>query len=360
MNVLYLLKIPALREGNIIHLANTQLFVAEACSGLRSLTALITLGVIFAYFFRKSTAERIIIVLSAIPIAILVNAFRVALTGGPHPPPGPGGGERLDPPDRGALHLRDRLPPAPAGGVAALAAVAQVLARPRKAEDRDMIRLVAAVMFLALNAYVYHFFARTELQPAARELRQLSAWSSRAGCATSARRSPRTSATSSVPATSSCATSGAFRDKPGASVNVYVGYHETQIRKSGGGLSRSAIHLPKHCLPGSGWDVIETGTVELDLPGLPQRPATVNRLVIAKGNQRQLTYYWYQSRGRVIAADYMKMVHLFWDRATKSRTDGSLVRFAVQIDRSDEESAEADLREVASQVVPLLPRYLPE
>jgi len=82
VNVLYLLKIPALREGNIIHLANTQLFVAEACSGLRSLTALITLGVIFAYFFRKSTAERIIIVLSAIPIAILVNAFRVALTGG--------------------------------------------------------------------------------------------------------------------------------------------------------------------------------------------------------------------------------------------------------------------------------------
>lgn len=82
VNVLYLLEIPSLREGNIIHLANTQLFVAEACSGLRSLTALITLGVIFAYFFRKSTAERIIIVLSAIPIAILVNAFRVALTGG--------------------------------------------------------------------------------------------------------------------------------------------------------------------------------------------------------------------------------------------------------------------------------------
>ena len=81
VNVLYLLRVPALREGNIIHLANTQLFVAEACSGLRSLTALITLGVIFAYFFRKSTVERIIIVLSAIPIAILVNAFRVALTG---------------------------------------------------------------------------------------------------------------------------------------------------------------------------------------------------------------------------------------------------------------------------------------
>ncbi len=79
--VLYLLKIPALREGNIIHLATTQLFVEQACSGLRSLMALVTLGVIFAYFFRKTLAERVIIVASAIPIAILVNAFRVALTG---------------------------------------------------------------------------------------------------------------------------------------------------------------------------------------------------------------------------------------------------------------------------------------
>ena len=78
---LHWLEIPALREGNIIHLANTPLFVAEACSGLRSLMALGTLGVVFAYFFRKSIAERIVIVLSTIPIAILVNAFRVALTG---------------------------------------------------------------------------------------------------------------------------------------------------------------------------------------------------------------------------------------------------------------------------------------
>ena len=79
--ILYLLQIPALREGNIIHLATTQLFVEQACSGLRSLMALVTLGVIFAYFFRKTLAERVIIVASAIPIAILVNTFRVALTG---------------------------------------------------------------------------------------------------------------------------------------------------------------------------------------------------------------------------------------------------------------------------------------
>jgi exosortase len=81
VETLHLLHIPALREGNIIHLANTQLFVAEACAGLRSLMALGTLAVVFAYFFRKNPIERVIIVASAIPIAIFVNAFRVALTG---------------------------------------------------------------------------------------------------------------------------------------------------------------------------------------------------------------------------------------------------------------------------------------
>jgi exosortase len=78
---LHLLGIPALIEGNIIHLASAQLFVAEACSGLRSLMALLTLGVVFAKFFRQDNFERVVLVVSTIPIAILVNSLRVALTG---------------------------------------------------------------------------------------------------------------------------------------------------------------------------------------------------------------------------------------------------------------------------------------
>lgn len=74
--------IPALLEGNIIHLAHTQLFVAEACSGLRSLMALLTLGVVFAQFFRPGQlAQQCILIAGTIPIAILVNAVRVSLTG---------------------------------------------------------------------------------------------------------------------------------------------------------------------------------------------------------------------------------------------------------------------------------------
>ena len=80
VNGLHVLGFPVLREGNILHLPATQLFVKDACSGLRSLMALGTLGILFAYFFRRSWWERLLLVASTIPIAILVNAFRVALT----------------------------------------------------------------------------------------------------------------------------------------------------------------------------------------------------------------------------------------------------------------------------------------
>jgi exosortase len=78
---LFWLEVPVLRTGNVITLANTRLEVAEACSGLRSLMALFTTGIVFAYFFGHGALQRIPIVLASIPIAILVNAARVAGTG---------------------------------------------------------------------------------------------------------------------------------------------------------------------------------------------------------------------------------------------------------------------------------------
>ena len=81
ISTLHLLGIPALLEGNIIHLAHAELFVAEACSGLRSLMALLTLGIVFAYFLERGIIRRAVIILSTVPIAIGVNAFRVAVTG---------------------------------------------------------------------------------------------------------------------------------------------------------------------------------------------------------------------------------------------------------------------------------------
>jgi exosortase len=73
--------IPVLREGNVLILANTSLEVAEACSGIRSLVSLLTLGIIFGYVTDKRSWVRVFIALSTIPVAIVANGARVAGTG---------------------------------------------------------------------------------------------------------------------------------------------------------------------------------------------------------------------------------------------------------------------------------------
>lgn len=79
--VIKLCGIPALREGNIIELAQMKLQVVEACSGIRSLVSLTALAVVYAYFVETRWWRRGVLVLAVIPIAILANAARVAGTG---------------------------------------------------------------------------------------------------------------------------------------------------------------------------------------------------------------------------------------------------------------------------------------
>lgn len=75
------LDVPVLREGNIIVLANVSLDVAEACSGIRSLVSLLTLGIVYGYFADSRFSVRLAVTLATIPIAILSNGLRVAGTG---------------------------------------------------------------------------------------------------------------------------------------------------------------------------------------------------------------------------------------------------------------------------------------
>lgn len=79
--VLKLLSIPVVREGNIIMFPQTVLEVADACSGLRSLMSLLTLSVALAFISQKSAIKRTILIISAVPVAILTNMFRVIVTG---------------------------------------------------------------------------------------------------------------------------------------------------------------------------------------------------------------------------------------------------------------------------------------
>ena len=74
-----LLDLPAYREGNIIYLPEQTLQVVSACSGLRSLTSIMTISVILGYLTLNSIFLRFILFCIGIPVAILVNIIRVLL-----------------------------------------------------------------------------------------------------------------------------------------------------------------------------------------------------------------------------------------------------------------------------------------
>jgi exosortase len=79
--LLALVGVPVLREGNVIHLPSLTLDVVEACSGLRSLTALVTTAVIYGYLFEPRALWRLMLILAAIPIAVVANGFRIMGSG---------------------------------------------------------------------------------------------------------------------------------------------------------------------------------------------------------------------------------------------------------------------------------------
>jgi exosortase len=73
--------VPVLLSGNIIRMPGHELFVTEACSGLRSLTALLSLGVLMGGLMLRSPFSRVSLIALSIPVAILINGIRVFLTG---------------------------------------------------------------------------------------------------------------------------------------------------------------------------------------------------------------------------------------------------------------------------------------
>jgi EpsI family protein len=218
-----------------------------------------------------------------------------------------------------------------------------------------MLKVVTALLFLGANFYTYHYLARDAVIPPRESFAsfplELGEWS----CPEHGEVPPKVWRNLGATDMLLCN----YVRPPGESVNVYVGYHATQIRKEGGGSRENSIHPPAHCLPGAGWDIIDNRTVRLEGMGLPGEPTRVKRLIIAKGQARQLVYYWYQSRGRVIAEDWRKILDVGLDRALRGRTDGSLVRFTVPILRGDEEAAERQFRELAPLVVSRLDPYVP-
>ena len=112
----------------------------------------------------------------------------------------------------------------------------------------------------------------------------------------------------------------------GRHVNLYIAYYNSQ-RKG------EAVHSPRSCLPGGGWQMRDFGQRELPAIVVGGQPLRVNRTLIELGDQRQLVYYWFQQRGRVITNEFAVKWYLFWDAITRHRTDGALVRSSTPLPR---------------------------
>ena len=143
----------------------------------------------------------------------------------------------------------------------------------------------------------------------------------------------------------------------GTGVGLFVGYWQSQRQGD-------TMHSPLNCLPGAGWQPMSVGMLTLDRQGSPDAPsATVNRVVIQKGIDRQLVLYWYQSHGRIVASEYWGKFYLMADAMRLNRTDGSIVRIVSPVlgdDAGAEALAEERARRFAATLLPSLAQFLPE
>jgi EpsI family protein len=80
-----------------------------------------------------------------------------------------------------------------------------------------------------------------------------------------------------------------------------------------------------------------------------------------KNGVRQLSYYWFPQRGRILTNAYQLKLFNFWDALTKQRTDGALVRLITPVYENEEVAdAEARLISFTKVIVPVLNEYLPK
>jgi EpsI family protein len=215
-----------------------------------------------------------------------------------------------------------------------------------------MIKFLAAFLILGLNGYVYWFLGSDEVLPPRAEFEQFPDEFGEWRCYNRETLDDAVLNNLKVTDYISCAF---FDVETSNAVHLYVGYHQRQTRDRETGVA-AVIHPPEHCLPGSGWDVIDSRVVPIDVG----TDGEAKRFIIAKGNDRSLVYFWYHSRGHVIARSHKKILWMFLDRARRGRTDGSLVRFTIPIDHGDVEAAEANFRNLSEAVAPLLSAYVPD
>jgi len=358
-------QIPVYLDGNIIDLGYYKLQVVEACSGLRYLYPLLSLGFLAAYLFQAPLWQRGVVFLSSIPITILMNGFRIGMVGVTVDFWGTQMAE-------GFLHLFEgwvifiacaALLTAEiflfaklahksffeVFGVPVVAAATPAATKPERSGRQQWFAqaplFVCFFLLCATGLSVAFISHRTEIAPERTRFAffpdKIGQWQGHPSAL-----DPDTEHGLGLDdyLLSDYSKSG------GRPVNLYVAYYASQRK----GVSP---HSPIVCIPGGGWNVsqFERTSMSRDGTELPY-----NRAVIEKDSARELVYYWFDERGKKIANEYWSKWYLFADAITKNRTDGALVRLTTPILPGENESdADARLQVFIQEAVPSLSAYLP-
>jgi exosortase D (VPLPA-CTERM-specific) len=363
--VIRLFGISVFLEGNVIDLGTYKLQVVEACSGLRYLFPLMTLGFISAYFFKVSFWKRAVLFLSTIPITVLMNSFRIGVIGVMVEYWGPRMAE-------GFLHDfegwvvfmactavlvvemwvlirigKDRRPLQEVFGLEFPAPTprdAQTQYRPLPTPylGAAFLMVIAAIAAIAMPQ-------RTEIAPSRQDFTQfpmeLGRWQGK---------SDRMEQIYVDALKFDDYILADFANLERELVNFYVAYYASQ-RKG------ESAHSPRTCIPGGGWEITSLTQMSVDGAQVNGIPLQVNRAVIQNGEHKQLVYYWFQQRGRNLTNEYLVKWYIFWDSLTRNRTDGALVRLTAIVNPGEDiANADKRLTDFAKLVSAPLKSYLPD
>jgi EpsI family protein len=141
-----------------------------------------------------------------------------------------------------------------------------------------------------------------------------------------------------------------YANNEGRGVNFYVAYYSSQ-RKG------ASPHSPIVCLPGGGWLITKFGRISLQ-DGAQAMP--FNRVIMEQSSNKQLVYYWFVQRGRIVANEYWSKWYLLIDAIFRNRTDGALVRLVTPVYSNErEQDADQRLTSFMRELQPNLRAYLP-
>lgn len=102
-------------------------------------------------------------------------------------------------------------------------------------------------------------------------------------------------------------------------LDLFIAYYAQQ-------RAGESMHSPKHCLPGAGWEIWQLGSARVPVN---DKTVEINKYSIENAGKRQVMFYWYQSKDRIIASEYLGKVLLARDTLLTGRTAGSIVRFTL-------------------------------